>query len=702
MRLDRKRVGTGAAAMASAGALAAAVVVGAGHGNPAREVTLLSGAAWLASAQVGQVTLLDGSSAEVAAQVKVADPGASVDVVQQGSTAYAVNHTAGTITRVDGATFEHGKPATPIPDAHDGLTAFAGNGPLYALDTQRGLLVAADARTLAPQGRAQSLSALLIAGSATMDSAGHLWLIDQATGDLTRVVGAEQTTHRATTKPGNSVLTMAGDNPVVVDITDRKAIRISPDAVMPDTVIDLDLSPSDKVQASGSPHGQRLYVVSSRGVLVICDLAAAKCGATIPIAAPATTFGQAVEAGNRVFIPDYTGGRVWIVDLATQVVVAKPQVLPPGQFQLLTRDGVVFFNDPNTEKAGVVRIDGGVRNAAKYDPADPNKGLNAPPDTKTPNASPTQNQTPPSSTPNQPTDTQLPTSATGPNQSTVPTVPTVPTNPTVPTQPPTTTTPPPVKPKPKLGIKVSKADPTVGEPVTLEVTNSTGGLASASWDFGDGKSATGLSVQHKWDAAKTYQVSVRATTTDGQSASTGLSVKVGVPQVELKVMVSGGGSMTGGPINCPPTCTAKVDKDSKVVLTAHESTQDEFSYFMPGCSTTGGTATEPTCTVNMFADQVTGAGFTPMPKLTITINQYPGTDNHVTGDGVACPPSCTVYFHSTPAKTVTLELVPDSQSYTNPWEEGCDSIIPGTYPDTDKCVVTMTSDKHVKATFGLT
>src|SRR5436190_4511689 len=99
-RLIRSRwwrpVTAGAGAMVLAAGTAWAATTG---GYPANRPNLLSGAAWLASAQVGQVSLLDGSTAEVAAQVNVARPGDRIDVVQQGSTAYVVNRTDGSLRR---------------------------------------------------------------------------------------------------------------------------------------------------------------------------------------------------------------------------------------------------------------------------------------------------------------------------------------------------------------------------------------------------------------------------------------------------------------------------------------------------------------------------------------------------------------------------------------------------------------------------
>ncbi|MGN6682083.1 MAG: hypothetical protein ACTHKL_30330, partial [Streptosporangiaceae bacterium] len=114
-------VAAGAGAVALAAGTAWAATAG---GYPADKPNLLSGAAWLASAQVGKVTLLDGSAVEVSGEKKVAAPGDHIDVVQQGSTAYVVNRKTGTLSRVDGATFDVSATANPIPGAADGLLAF--------------------------------------------------------------------------------------------------------------------------------------------------------------------------------------------------------------------------------------------------------------------------------------------------------------------------------------------------------------------------------------------------------------------------------------------------------------------------------------------------------------------------------------------------------------------------------------------------
>src|SRR5581483_9740636 len=142
-------------------ALVGLVLAGLHSGYPAVRPHLGSGYAWLPSDRLGVLTLLDGSTAEVAAQAQVASGGDRLDAVQVGSTAYAVNRTTGEIRRVDGATLQPGTPSVLIEDATGGLVAFAAADTVYAVDTDRGVLARADARTLTRDGAPLPLSARL-------------------------------------------------------------------------------------------------------------------------------------------------------------------------------------------------------------------------------------------------------------------------------------------------------------------------------------------------------------------------------------------------------------------------------------------------------------------------------------------------------------------------------------------------------------
>src|SRR4029453_1519851 len=50
-------------------------------------------------------------------------------------------------------------------------------------------------------------------------------------------------------------------------------------------------------------------------------------------------------------------------------------VVPGTEFELFERDGIVFYNDPGSERAGVVRVDGTFSEVDKYDPDRPGAGL---------------------------------------------------------------------------------------------------------------------------------------------------------------------------------------------------------------------------------------------------------------------------------------------------------------------------------------
>src|SRR5436309_9203137 len=211
----RVRAAVGAGLVAAL--VGTALVAGAKGGFPATRPKLLSGAAWLASVQVGQLTLLDGSSAEVAAQVPVAGPGERVEVVQQAANGYAINRSTGTIRRVDGATFTVTDPASPLTSAGDGLRGYAGPDILYALDVNRGLLMNTDPVTLAARGNAVPLGAAVNGQTAALDTAGRLWVLDIATGDLVWLDHGKRHLRPGVVGPGVGSLVLAGDRPVVVD-----------------------------------------------------------------------------------------------------------------------------------------------------------------------------------------------------------------------------------------------------------------------------------------------------------------------------------------------------------------------------------------------------------------------------------------------------------------------------------------------------
>jgi PKD domain/Divergent InlB B-repeat domain len=650
--------------------VAGLVVAAAVGGYPAERPRLLSGAAWLVSSQVGQVTLLDGSSVEVAAQVRVAPAGNRLEVVQQAATAYVVDRTAGSLRRVDGATFEPSAVVTPIADAAGGLLVFAGPHGVYALDSRRGVLTAADPQTLATQGGLVSLASQVDAGAAVVDEHGRLWLLDTATGDLIWLDGDVRRTRRGAVTPGAGLLTLADGAPVLVDTARRSAALLDAGSAATRSSTTLDLRPGERIAVSGAPHATRLYLAAPRGVLAVCELTAANCATVVPLAPDSTDLGTPVETGGRVFVPDYTTGRVWIIDLRESRIVAKPQVLQPRtRFQLLTRDGLVFFNDPDSEHAGVIHLDGGIRTIAKYDPGDPNKrltdagsGLGNAPTTKQPPA---------------------------------PEPPKTPTKPPVTTPPPTQPPPPPPD-RPAVHIVVSNANPLVGDTVVLQADPDPGKPppTDARWNFGDGQTATTITTNHQWTTAGTYQVSVQATFPDGQTATTSTTIRVTdrpVVQFTLTVVAPTNGTVTGGGgINCPGTCTATFAAGQAVNLTAQPAGGFAFSGWGDACQGAGG---NPNCTVSMTANQTVSASFGPPPTFTLTIASP--TNGKVTGpNGIDCPGTCSATFNSGDRPTLTATPVPNDGSIAfTGWGGDCSGG--GT------CTLTMNGNRNVTASFAV-
>lgn len=689
----------------------AAVVFGADDGVPAQDVRLLSGSAWLSSAKVGQVTLLDGSTAEVAAQLQVAPPGNVVDVVQAGSTAYAVDKTAGTIRRIDGATFELSTPEAPIPDSRAGLTAFAGENVLYAFDSERGVLVDTDPRTVARRGKEQTLAAQVGTNTTTLDDAKRLWVLENSTGVLTRFDGQERTNAKVT-DPGENVVTIAGGSPVVVNVQGRKVITVDPITGTADRTIGLDLRADDTVQVSGSPHDPRVYIVASRGVVHICDLAVGSCEQVIPLTAN-SKLGPAVEAGKRVFVPDYTTGQVWIIDLAGGKVVAKPQVLTPaGDFQLLARDGVVFFNDPESARAGVIQLDGTVLNTAKYDETNPNKGLTqpvagqsgqtppsagasqpTPPSQANPQSNPPRQTSPrntPSVTqpPNRPQQTQQPYQSQQPNPNQHSSSPSQ--------QPPNSSSsssqpPPTPDPLPSLRITANPSAPVAGEPATFNVTASDGQqLSNIRWSFQGGGSKTGAPVQQTWNQEGQYLVSVQARIPDSRETSGSVTVTVGAaPTISVSVTVAPGGRITGGPGNLASCssgsrCTGEVDRRTNITFRMEpDSTHRIGKWRTPAeCAN----STSATCTVrtSTHTESISVANeFEAKPQpttLTVRVTAATGSSGTVTvrgggTDGRDCAAlsqtvTCTYTVTEPDTNAVFVSGAARSDSHFAGWTEG--------------------------------
>jgi len=370
--------------VAGGGVLLAAAVVAsvAVRGNGERSTTfeMVDGAAWVASSQVGLMTLIDGASGQVAARVEVADGPSELTVAQTATTGYAVDGGTGSVSRVDPTTFAVGAPVQAIDAADRGVQAWASDDALYVVDADRGRVAVADPTDLRPlEGAPSSLAAEIT--STTLDGDGRLWL-GTSGGDLLWFDGADRHDRAdAVTDPRDADLLPVDGGVALLD-RGAQTVTLLDDQGRPRDEVCVDTDPTDaSVRFAGSPRRRRVYVVSGDdGVLRVSDLDASDCRAVaVPVADAGDNLGVPEEVGGRVLVPDYTTGTVAVVDLGDGSVHRTGELVPAGTpFQLFDRDGIAFYNDPQSERAGVVHLDGSFTAVAKYDPADPSAGIDEP------------------------------------------------------------------------------------------------------------------------------------------------------------------------------------------------------------------------------------------------------------------------------------------------------------------------------------
>jgi hypothetical protein len=438
-----RRVLAGAAAAVVAVPVAMAAVWGSGYEDT--RVSLSSGTAWLASPGQSLVTLVDGPSELVLGSVRT---GGRVDrVVPVGSSALLLDDATGTVTRVDGGTYDL---AGPFEFGAGPGTVVAGQDAAYVIDA-RGSAAVVDPRSMVVQ-RTVELGVVPGEGQAVVDGSGRLWVVDAGSGGLVGLTGASGEPARSADAGASARLTVVQGRPVVVEPAQQRAGWVGDDAGV-DTWACFPQAPAGQVQLLGSAGSARVYAgVPGTGTLVVSDLESGECGQPVRVGNPGEPLGQLVEAGGFVLVPNEATGRAAVVDVAAAEVTEELVVLPEpgGRLQLVARDGLVFYNDLAGERAGVLGFDGTqwtVGSASqKFLPgatglAEPVRPLASgsgviPPDRPPVGLPPPRGQ---QTRPVDPGEVVVPANPGGP--ATVPTAPTSPTTPTTPTTATTVVTP---------------------------------------------------------------------------------------------------------------------------------------------------------------------------------------------------------------------------------------------------------------------
>lgn len=160
-------------------------------------------------------------------------------------------------------------------------------------------------------------------------------------------------------------------------------------------------------------------------------------------------------------------------------------------------------------------------------------------------------------------------------------------------------------------------------------------------------------------------------------------------QYSLTVANAGGGTVTGGSIDCGTSCSARLDQGAEVSLTATPDSGNLFAGWSGACSGSEG------CTVSMDADKAVTATFIAAPSQYTLIVEAIGK-GRVTSDprGINCGRKCAVTIAADDNVTLTAKPVGKDKSFLG-WGGDCSSS-----GNALTCTLQMTGDRNVIANFN--
>lgn len=504
----KPRLNRAVTALATVTAVMAAVVLVTGPGYQTENVRMLSGAVWLASAESGEATLLDGVSAEVKTHVQVAEPGTALSVAQWNNAAVTLNRETGELRTVDGATEQVAAPVEVLP-ASDGLTVLPAQEGLYAIDVHSGLVAVIDPMTMKPKGEPVSLASSIRPDSTVVDARGRLWAIDDSSGDLVWLDDDDRPRTRAGAATGGHLAIVQG-RPALVDPQRGTAELLDPETGMAEESVRPGLPAGSTVVTGGSVQQSRVHVVTGdRGEMITCGFGTGSCSTPVPVGSAGAEFGTPVEVDGHVVVPDYTTGQATIVDLTGSRVVAQRQLFDrPTRFELLVRDGIVFFNDVNGDKAGVLELSGEIRAVTKYTGKPAENDSSRPQDNAAQSQQVTEGQ-----------ESRKPAGVGVPRRTFQPSK---------------------VHQRPGPVTASILVEPghqgRVGDEFDLTLmVPSPPGLGTTVWQFGDGTEATGDTVRHSWQRPGSFPVRASRIFADGLRADAETTVVVDPAEAPVRI-----------------------------------------------------------------------------------------------------------------------------------------------------------------------
>jgi PKD repeat protein len=473
--------------------------------------------AWLVSRQIGELDLVDGASPGIDARVHVADLGDDLRGIQSGTTGYVIDVTDGSATRVDGRTMDtrRNPDLARVNGARIHLAATANL--LAILDQDEGVALQADADTLQTSADRIELRTTLNDDDFATDSLGRVWVLPPATRRL-QVVDGGRLRNISTTGAG-SFLTSTAGHVLLVDPTRRTAALMTDSGV--EDHVELDL------QAGWNPTAARglddvstpQFVLAAGQHLLDCRFSTRACTTLpdLPVGLGQTkALAASVDTGGRLYVPDRVTSTVLIIDLTQRSVRRTAPLMDAGRpFDLTVQGGVTFFNDPDSEKAGIINADGSVRPIDKYTPQDLARAKSQHAEGAAPNRTPSTSTARPKPRASATTNTVATTAHAQP------TTPDTRSGPNIQPTPQATSTDrhrtagtgsPSPGPEPfglTIVISPARSGP-VGQVFSFSAQAVGLTLTDATWLFGDGETGSGIPATHSYAHPGSYRVEVQA------------------------------------------------------------------------------------------------------------------------------------------------------------------------------------------------
>ncbi|NRQ36720.1 hypothetical protein HII36_33520, partial [Nonomuraea sp. NN258] len=366
-------------------AVAAWLGVGVAGTNP----KLADVGAWLLASNRGKVVHVNGLSGQVDGYLDKA--GTHLQVVQDGSNVLLVDQRTGHVSRIEPSQLDV---AQTRDFATAGLQLVISGTSGYAVDPASGRVQRIDPATLNTLGAAVTLPGPL--GAARLDGGGRLWVPVTARGEVVPISAGVAEAAVKVGEPGEELaVTIAGAVPVVVNTRAAVATVIGADGGRGQIVLPKGVAQAGRggVLTPAATDGPLVPILApgASGLLVVLDTASNAVLSTKFAVSDPTALGVPQVLGAKVYVPDRSTGSVIVWDSAagghpTTLQVARR----PGPVTVFVKDGLLWANDENGDKAVVIDPEGRMHGVDKDDSDVP--GPSSTPKPKTPRPQPSNQQ----------------------------------------------------------------------------------------------------------------------------------------------------------------------------------------------------------------------------------------------------------------------------------------------------------------------